>query len=152
MKAFFMLLALGMLSVCTAAERNIYPDPQQAQSDVAAALKSAAAEHRRVIVDFGGNWCPDCRVLDSYLHDGTNRTLLDASYVLVHVNIGRLDRNLDLAERLQVPLMKGVPALAVLEPDGTVLYSQRTGEFQAMRHMETGSVTEFLRQWKPASR
>jgi len=34
--------------------------------------------------------------------------------VLVHVNIGHLDANLDLAEKYEVPLRRGVPALAVL--------------------------------------
>jgi len=34
---------------------DIYPPPEQAQADLTAALKDAAAQHRRVIVDFGGN-------------------------------------------------------------------------------------------------
>src|SRR5450631_1059091 len=62
---------------------NIYPQPDQATADLAAALHTAAATHRRVIVDFGGNWCPDCHVLDEYLHDAANQPILDTNYVLV---------------------------------------------------------------------
>jgi hypothetical protein len=64
------------------------------------------------------------------------------------VNIGRYDENLDIAARYGVPVDKGVPALAVLEPNGQVVYSQRNGEFEAMRKMDSASVTAFLLQWK----
>ena len=43
-----------------------------------------------------------------------------------------------------------MPALAVLSEKGTLLYSQKTGEFEAMRRMESSAVTSFLVQWKPA--
>jgi thiol:disulfide interchange protein len=131
-----------------AAQPDIYPPPEQASADIAAALKSAAASHKRVILDFGGNWCTDCHVLDLYFHDATNGALLAANYILVHVNIGRRDANVDIAARYAVPLTKGVPAIAVLDAKGKLLYSQKSGEFEAMRHMQTGAVTDFLVRWK----
>jgi thiol:disulfide interchange protein len=127
---------------------DIYPAPAQAPADIAAALKSAAASHKRVILDFGGNWCTDCYVLDYYFHDAANRPLLEANFVLVHVNIGRMDANLDTAAHYGVPLARGVPAVAVLDARGKLLYSQQSGEFEAMRRMQTGDVTDFLRRWK----
>lgn len=132
-----------------ATDTDLYPAPEQASADLAAGLKAAAASHKRVILDFGGNWCGDCKVLDIYFHDPVNKPLLDANYVVVHINVGRLDQNQNIAERYQVPLAKGVPALAVLDSHGKLLYSQRSGEFEAMRRMESGAVTSFLLQWKP---
>jgi thiol:disulfide interchange protein len=131
------------------ASREIYPDPSQAKTDLAAALKTAASTHKRVIIDFGGNWCGDCQVLDIYFHNPENRPILDSNYVLVHVNIGHMDENVDIAEHYGVPLNKGVPALAVLSDTGKVLYSQKSGEFEKMRSMQANSVTSFLVQWKP---
>jgi thioredoxin 1 len=128
---------------------DIYPAPEQAQADLAAALKTAAAQHRRVIVDFGGNWCTDCHVLDSYMHDSNNQPLIDANFLVVHVNVGRIDQNLDIAERYGIPLKKGVPAIAVLSSQGKLLYSQTGGEFEDMRHMDSSALTEFLQRWKP---
>ena len=147
----FALAALLALAAGTArsASREIYPDPAQARVDLAAALRTAAQSHKRILLDFGGNWCPDCQVLDLYFHDATNRPLLEAGFILVHVNIGREDANLDLAGQYQVPLAKGVPALAVLSERGKLLYSQKGGEFEAMRRMDSSAVTAFLRQWKP---
>ena len=144
------VLVAAFVQPVSSADRVIYPGVEEAKTDIAAALKTAAATHKHVILDFGGNWCGDCQVLDIYFHDPGNKPLLESNYVLVHVNIGHLDRNEDIAQRYQVPLKKGVPALAVLDEHGRLLYSQRTGEFESMRHMESSAVTNFLIQWKPA--
>lgn len=143
--AGFALAAVGANS----SSREIYPDPSQARADVAAAIKQASATHKRVLIDFGGNWCGDCQVLDIYFHNEQNRPILESNFVLVHVNIGHMDENVDLAQKYKVPLERGVPALAVLSENGTLLYSQRGGEFEAMRRMESSAVTQFLVQWKP---
>ena len=145
------LFAFGpALTPANAQGRDIYPAPEQASTDLSAGLKAAAASHKHVILDFGGNWCGDCKVLDIYFHDPANKPLLDANFVLIHVNIGRMDQNQKIAERYQVPLAKGVPALAVLDDHGRLLYSQRSGEFEAMRRMDSSAVTSFLLQWKPS--
>jgi hypothetical protein len=83
-----------------------------------------------------------------YFHQAPNTDLLEKHFILVHVWIGHMDKNLDIAEKYGVPISKGVPALAVLSPEGKVLYSQKTGEFEDMRHMESSSVTDFLNKWK----
>jgi thioredoxin 1 len=147
--AFAAVLALGA-GAANSASREIYPDAGQAKADLAAALRNAAANHKRILIDFGGNWCGDCQVLDMYFHDAKNLPLLEANFELVHVNIGHMDANVDIARRYEVPLERGVPALAVLDDHGRLLFSQKRGEFEAMRRMESSSVTEFLVQWRPA--
>lgn len=153
MKTVRMIALAGLLALAAGAAnsagRDIYPDPSQAKADLAAALKTAAATHRRILLDFGGNWCGDCQVLDIYMHDGSNRRLLEADFVVVHINVGRIDANLDLAAKYGVPLQKGVPALAVLSETGKLLYSQKNGEFEAMRSMQSSALTAFLVQWRP---
>jgi thioredoxin 1 len=67
----------------------------------------------------------------------------------VHVNIGRSDANLDIAARYQIPLIRGVPAVAVLSSRGALLFSQKSGEFEPMRDMQSRAVTDFLQRWKP---
>lgn len=146
-------IALALLAFAAgtaiSATRDIYPDPATARADLAAALKTAAATHKRIILDFGGNWCGDCQVLDIYLHNQANLPILQTNFVLVHINVGHKDENLALAKKYGIPLEKGVPALAVLDQNGKLLYSQKTGEFEAMRRMDPTSVTQFLVQWKP---
>ena len=147
--AFFLLVVFSA-GIARSAGREIYPDPSAAKGDIAGALKTAAQTHKRVLLDFGGNWCGDCQVLDIYFHDPKNLPVLESNFVLVHINIGHMDENVDIAEKYQVPLQLGVPALAVLSDKGAVLYSQRRGEFEKMSRMDSASVTSFLVQWKPS--
>jgi thiol:disulfide interchange protein len=146
--ALALLVCIGA-GLARSADRVIYPEPPQASADLTSALKTAAAEHKRILLDFGGNWCGDCQVLDIYFHDPNNLPILNANFVLVHINIGHMDENVDIAKRYGVPLDKGVPALAVLSEHGKLLYSQKQGEFEAMRRMQSSSVTSFLVQWRP---
>ncbi len=126
---------------------HIFPDVSAAQGDIDAALKTARHEHKRVILDFGGDWCGDCQVLNLYFHQPENLAILNKNFVLVDVNVGRIDQNLDIGEKYGVNLKKGVPSLAVLKADGTAVYGQ-SGQFADMRHMDASSVHDFLEKWK----
>jgi thiol-disulfide isomerase/thioredoxin len=141
-------LSATMYAQFTAAP-PLYPDGD-AKPAIRLALAQAAQTHKHVLLDFGGNWCPDCKALDIYFHQPGNDALLEKNYIVVHVNIGHYDMNLDVAQRYGVPLKKGVPALVVLISHGMVLVAQRGGEFENMRNMQSASVTEFLTKWKPA--
>ena len=164
----FALIALALLAIATAptlaaaqgpsrpdgpgpstmAKRHIYSETADPKADVAAALVEARRDRKRVIVDFGGDWCGDCQVLDIYFHQAPNDELLAKHFVLVHVWVGHIDTNLDIPEKYGVAIHKGVPALAVLAPDGSVVFAQQMGEFEKMRTMESPAVTEFLNKWK----
>ena len=144
------VLALGISAA--AQNRIIYSATADAHADIAQAIKTATSEHKHIILDFGGNWCGDCQVLDIYFHQQPNLPLLESNYVLVHVDVGHMDKNTDVADKYGIPLKRGVPALAVLDAHGRILYSQKNGEFEAMRKMDPASVTEFLNQWKPKAK
>jgi thiol:disulfide interchange protein len=128
--------------------KEIYPAPEVAKAEIHAALAKAAKLHKRIILDFGGNWCGDCVVLDKYFHQEPNASLLKANFILVDVNIGKFDKNADIAKTYGVPLEKGVPALAVLDSDGHTVFSQQKGEFESMRTLSASALTEFLNHWK----
>jgi thioredoxin 1 len=143
-------LAVALLAATGAwgQARYIYNENADAHTEVRDALAQAARDHKRIILDFGGNWCGDCQVLDIYFHQQPNADLLAQNFVLVDIDIGHMDKNVDIAQRFKVPLEKGVPALAVLDAQGHLLYSQTNGEFEKMRAMSPNSVTDFLEHWK----
>lgn len=144
--AVLVLLSAGLFA--TAQHRVIYSATANAHADIAQAIRTAAREHKRIILDFGGNWCGDCQVLDIYMHQAPNDAIIAKHFIVVHIDIGRMDKNVDVADKYNVPLRKGVPALAVLDSHGRLLYSQENGEFEAMRSMDPASLTEFLNKWK----
>ena len=131
------------------------PNPQLYRTDADApheiheALATAIKQHKRILLDFGGNWCLDCHVLDNAFHQLRIAPLLSDNFVLVHVDVGRYDKNLDLAKKYHVDLEKGVPSLAVLDARGNVLYA--TKDFERARVMSEEDVIEFLDKWKPPS-
>ena len=115
-------------------------------------MTQAARDHKRVLIVFGANWCYDCHVLDAAFHSTEIAPLLEANFFVVHVDIGKGDRNQDIMRRYSVPMEKGIPALVVLESDGKLLYSQRNGEFKAAQSLGPEDLLAFLNKWKPDKR
>ena len=128
---------------------SLYAPAADAKPEIASALSMAAKDHKRVILVFGANWCYDCHVLDATLHSKQMAPLVQANFHVVHVNICEYDCNLDLVQKYEIPLKKGVPSLAVLDSDGKLLYSQQKGEFENSVRIGPGDVTQFLETWKP---
>lgn len=126
-------------------KKQLYSETANPRVDIAAALKRAKVEKKHVILDFGGNWCGDCLVLDLYMHQAPNGDLLKKHYIVVHVDIGHMDHNIDIATKYKVPVQRGVPALAVLDANGTVLWSDQNKVFE---HTTPEDITTFLKRWK----
>jgi thioredoxin 1 len=130
---------------------QLYSDPVDGPAELKAALAAGAREKKRVLVVFGANWCYDCHVLDATFHSKSFAPLVQANYVVVHINIGDEGKdNNDMAARLGVGLDRGIPSLAVLEPDGKVVVAQNNGEFQSTVKIGPEDVRSFLEKWKPA--
>jgi hypothetical protein len=133
-------------------QKDLYPASSDAKSEIAEAIHSATAARKRILVVFGANWCYDCHVLEEAFHSPEISPTMESSFEVVHVDIGKMDKNLDVAKQFDVPLDRGVPALAVLESDGKLLFSQKRGEFEAARSMAPEDILDFLNKWKPATR
>lgn len=133
-------------------KKNLYPADVDAHAEIKEAEEKAAAEHKRVLLVFGANWCYDCHVLDLAFQRPDFASTMEG-YVVVHVDIG-VDgkKNNDIAQEYQTPLNKGIPVLAVLESDGKVVVSQKNGEFEDARSMTPEALLEFLNKWKPVAR
>jgi protein disulfide-isomerase len=127
----------------------IYDEKADARSDISAALAHAAQAKKNVVLIFGANWCGDCRALDAQMHNPELAALIAQNYEIVKVNIGRFDKNSDLAQQYKVPIKHGIPALAVLDSGGQLLYAMDQGQFADARHMSYESIKAFFEQWRP---
>jgi thioredoxin 1 len=132
--------------------KNIYPADADAHAELKLAEERAAAGHKRVLLIFGANWCYDCHVLDLAFHRPDFSAVM-AHYEVVHVDLGENEeKNADLVRQCDVPLNKGIPALAVVEADGKLVVSQKNGEFEDARSMTPEALLEFLNKWKTEAR
>jgi thioredoxin 1 len=138
-------------SHAAAKEKQIYSESADAHAEIKEALAKASTEHKRVIVVFGANWCFDCHVLDDAFHRPDLAAIIAANYHVVHVDIGKGEKNQDLMKKYDVPMKRGIPGLAVLDGDGKLVYSQKNGEFENARALSADDFREFLNKWKPGA-
>jgi thiol:disulfide interchange protein len=125
--------------------RDLYSETANASADIAAAMVTARREHKRIILDFGANWCGDCQVLDYYYHQSPNAELLARHFIIVHIDTGHVDHNVDVAKKYHVPIAHGIPSLAVIDAHGNLLYAEHEKEFE---HTSVEAITAFLNRWK----
>jgi thioredoxin 1 len=129
--------------------KDLYPADADAQKEIQEALQAAAKSHKRVMLVFGGNWCYDCHVLDAAFHLPEIAPTLNRNFIVVHVDVGEYNKNLELAKKYEVPLERGVPAAAILESDGKLVVSQKNQEFEKAHSMAPEDILAFLDKWKP---
>ena len=127
----------------------IYDEKADAQRDISAAIANARKAKKNIVLIFGANWCPDCHALDAQMHNAELAALLAQNFEIVKVDIGRHNKNLDLAEQYKVPIQHGIPALAVLDSGGHLLYAMDQGQFADARNMSYESIKAFFEQWRP---
>jgi hypothetical protein len=129
-------------------DAKLYPPASGAREEITQALAQAGKTHKRVLIIFGADWCYDCHVLDRALERPDIEPTLKRNYEVVHVDVGEGDKNQDLMNQYQVPMKRGIPAMAVLDASGQLLYSQKNGEFERARALGPEDLLEFLNKWK----
>ena len=130
-------LLLGGAVIAQAAEKVFDPARDPAR-DLRAAETQAQAEHKNILLDVGGNWCPWCMVLDRTLAgDDDLRGRLQAGYVVVRVNWSRENENAAFLKHYPKP--KGYPSWYVLSADGKLLKAENdTSELEQDHKLGSG--------------
>ncbi len=98
-----------------------YNTKPSADARVRAAAARAKAAHKLLLIDFGGNWCPDCRVLSGLMEEPAAKAFLAKHYEIVLVDVGHMDKNLNIPARYGIAKVRAVPAVVVVDPAGKVL-------------------------------
>lgn len=126
-----------------------YPyDPSaDAAADVARAMTRAKATHRLLLIDLGGNWCGDCRILAALMRLPEVARFVDAHYVVVAVDVGRMDRNLDIPARWGVTAVSGVPSLLIVDRRGRLLDAGHTQALSDARQETPQALADWLAGW-----
>jgi len=143
------LAAVALATAVSAAPDAIYDERADAHRQVSAAILEASKSGRNIVLDFGANWCEDCHALDAQMRAPELGELIEKNYVVVHIDVGFMTKNVDLAEKYGIPLRKGIPALAVLDLHGKLLYSQDQGQFESARNLSPLSFKQFFERWRP---
>jgi protein disulfide-isomerase len=149
-KGLLRFLPIALLAgVIIADEQPPYDEKADAHQQIAAATAEALKAQKNIVLVFGANWCGDCRALDAQMHKEELAAIIASNYEVVKVDVGRFNKNKDIGEKYHVPLKHGIPALAVLDSGGNLLYAMDQGQFSNARSMSYESIKEFFVKWEP---
>ena len=143
-KRTFVIASLAVTAFAIAAPLP-FDESADAKADLQRALAAAKEHQGKVLVIFGANWCEDCRALERALHSERNAKLIADEFGVVKVDVGRFNRNLDIAASYGNPIRKGIPAAVILSADNRVLYATRAGELADARRMSETGIYDFFR-------
>ena len=128
-----------------------YPYDETANADaaVAKARAKAKAEHKLLLIDLGGNWCGDCRVLAGTVELPRIRDFVDKHYVVAAVDVGRFDHNLQVPARYGfTQRLVGVPTLLVVDPSSDKLLNrQDVFALSNAGSMSPQALADWLARW-----
>lgn len=125
-----------------------YDEKADANRQIAQAKARARKEGKKLLIDLGGNWCPDCRVLAGVMQLPEIAAFLRAHYVIVTVDVGRMDKNQTIPRRYGVNKLAGVPAILVVDPmSDRLLNGRRLFALADARHMTPQALADWLAQW-----
>jgi thiol:disulfide interchange protein len=163
MKTRFSLLLLGLSLLLPAVLRaepeypkmgpDIYDVSAKGSDQVEAAIWKATAEHKRILLDLGANWCIWCRRLHAtFENDPAVAKVLADNYVVVMVDVNTrrgTARNADVVSRYHNPIEHGVPVIVLLDASGKYLVTKDTGDFEEGQAHSPAKIVSFLTAWAP---
>ncbi len=126
-----------------------YDPAADAREQVATAQSRAKSAGKLLLIDLGGNWCADCRILAAVMKLPEVAAFLDAHYEVVSVDVGHMDRNLDIPARWGVKRIVGVPSLLVVDPRGRLRNAGRQEALADARSMSPQALAAWLASWTP---
>jgi thiol:disulfide interchange protein len=162
MKKFILIIVLAGLAITANAQQTtaikltdtakLYNPAADAKADIQNAVKQAAAAHKNVFLQIGGNWCIWCiRFNDLVTKDTTLNKYLRANFIVVHVNYSKENMNEQLLAGLGYPQRFGFPVFIILDDKGMRLHTQNSEYLEEGKGHSKEKVLGFLKDWSPAA-
>ena len=126
-----------------------YDGNADAKAAVAAAKARALKGHKKLLIDLGGNWCLDCRLLAGVMELPQMRPFVAKHFEVVTVDVGRFDQNLDIPAHYGIKdRLKGVPAVLIVDPrSDKLLNAGRETALADARSLTPQALADWLAGW-----
>lgn len=128
---------------------SVYDEEALAQQAIAQALAQAELENKYVLLDFGADWCPDCQALARMFEKDEIKPFLDEHFIVVYINVGSWDKNLDIAEKYGNPIAQGIPAVVIVDANNRIITTTENGALATASTASPQEILDFLREWAP---
>ena len=125
-----------------------YDETANANAAVDAAFARAKKSGKLVMLDLGGNWCPDCLALANVMRLLPMASFMAAHYEFAMVDVGRFDKNLQIPARFGfTKRLTGVPTILVATPEGKLVNGGQVFALSNAGEMTPQSLAEYLAKW-----
>jgi thiol:disulfide interchange protein len=129
-------------------KKDIYDESADGSQQIAEALALAGKDGKRVLLQFGANWCGWCHKLHSLCETDTDiAARLKSDYVVVLIDVNK-GHNGEVDAKYGHPTRFGLPVLVVLDAEGKQLTTKDSGELEEGNHHNPAKVLAFLDKWK----
>src|SRR5262245_10276794 len=149
MKKIVVSTVLVLLSMITIAQDlskfKLYNPAENATQKIEEAIRKANLQKKHVFIQIGGNWCIWCaRFHDFITSDKSIDSLIDANYIVYHLNYSDENFNAKLLAKYGFPQRFGFPVFLVLDGTGKLLHTQNSGYLEdGKKSYDKNSVMEF---------
>ncbi len=149
MRSIFIVFVLCISFNLTAQEKvTIYNPQADARKELDNAIQMAKDQHKHVLIQVGGNWCPWCITLHGVFESEFRvDSVLKSDYVYVLINYSKENKNEPILADLGYPQRFGFPVLLVLDQDGQRLHTQNTAYLEKDKGYDTEKLLHFLLDW-----
>jgi thioredoxin-related protein len=152
------LVVLSVL-ICAAAAQaqdlskfKLYKPTENAEAEIAKKVKQAKAAGKHAFIQIGGNWCIWCmRFNDFVTSDKSIDSLVNANYVVYHLNYSKENTNSKILAKYGFPQRFGFPVFLVLDGEGKLLHTQNSSYLESGKGYDRDKVKGFFLDWTPKS-
>ena len=131
-----------------AQEAKLYDAEADASKQIATAIKEASAQNKNVLIQAGGNWCSWCIKFNKFtIADAQIDSIIKASFVLVHLNYSKENKNEATFASLGYPQRFGFPVFVILDGNGKVLHIQDSGYLEQEKGYSPEKITRLFLNW-----
>lgn len=121
-----------------------YDSRRDADADLAATIAKAKKSGKRVLIDLGGNWCTDCRILAGVMELPELKPFIEKHYEVVSIDVGRFNKNMQIPARYGVPKLEGAPTILIVATDGKLINATNAADLADARSMNPQGIANWL--------
>src|SRR5438045_2375415 len=126
MKKFSILLFFAVSSAMVFSQDmkkfDLYKPGENAEKEIAGAVKKAKAEGKHVFIQIGGNWCIWCARFNEFVtSDKKIDSIINTNYVVYHMNWSKENYNDKLLAKYGYPQRFGFPVFLILDAKGKLI-------------------------------
>ncbi|ASP38553.1 thiol reductase thioredoxin [Bacterioplanes sanyensis] len=141
---YLICLAALIFSIAATAQSYRYNPDADVEALLANSTQLAQQQHKQILIVFGSEWCPDCRSFNKKLAEEPLASTVQQRYIVMHVDIGHWDKNMEFTQRFGDPVGKGIPSIAIIDAQQKLRYVAEGGEFASARHSKVTSINDWF--------